>query len=80
MDPRTPGFEPVMDTVEREDKLVQKHKEDAIKDAQGEATEHLWRLVQERLHGRATTRQVQGFDERPDRNLMKPGDGPTPGA
>lgn len=71
MDPRTRGFEPVMDRVEREDAIQQKRVEDRIKDAQGEATEHLWRLVQERVHGRSTIRQVGGSDERADRNLTK---------
>lgn len=70
-DPRTPGFEPVMDRVEREDAIQQKRVEDRMKEARGDAIEHLHRLVQERLHGRPTTRQVGGLDERPDRNLAK---------
>lgn len=69
IDPRTPGFESTMDKVEREDLVVQKHRESAIAEATGEHLDHLWRLVDERENGRHTTRQVQGFDERPDRNL-----------
>jgi hypothetical protein len=71
MDPRTPGHENVMDMVEKADAAVQRAKEQQIAEAHGEHLDHLWRLVDERQNGRHTTRQVQGFDERPDRNLAK---------
>ena len=71
MDPRTPGHENVMDMVEKADAAVHREKQNAIAEAHGEHLDHLWRLVDERENGRHTTRQVQGFDERPDRNLAK---------
>lgn len=71
MDPRTPGSENIMDIVERADAAVHREKERRIAEAQGEHLDHLWRLVDERQNGRHTTRQVQGSDERVDRNLAK---------
>jgi len=67
MDPRTPGFQPVMERVESEDAVVQKHKQDAIAEARGEQMDHLWRLVEERRNGRHTTYQVPGSD--PERQM-----------
>jgi hypothetical protein len=67
MDPRTPGFEDVMDKVEREDALVHKHKQQAIAEAEGEAREHLWALVSDRQNGRTTFRGMPGSN--PDRQL-----------
>lgn len=71
-DPRTPGFEDVMDTVEREDAAKQKQVATDIFEARAECAEHLWALVGDRQNGRTTHRQVGGSDERVDRNLVKP--------
>jgi hypothetical protein len=71
-DPRTPGFEEVMDTVEREDNAKQKEVSTQIFEARAQCFEHLSALVGDRQNGRTTHRQVGGFDERPDRNLAKP--------
>ena len=67
MDPRTPGFETVMDTVEREDAKVQKDKAYAIGQAHGEHAEHLWKLVADVQNGRSTFRGMPGSN--PDKQL-----------
>jgi hypothetical protein len=67
MDPRTPGFEPVMDTVEREDAQVQKEKGKAIQEAVGQHAEHLWALVGDKQNGRTTFRGLPGRN--PDRQM-----------
>lgn len=60
MDPRTPGFENVMDTVEREDAAIQKARADKIGEAIGEQREHLWKLVADRQNGKTTFRGLPG--------------------
>ena len=51
-DPRTPGFEPVMDRVERDAEAQEKRKSEEFQDAWGEITEHMWNVSNERLNGK----------------------------
>lgn len=67
IDPRTPGHEDTMDVVEREDALLQKHRQQAIAEAHGENMEHLWALVADRQNGRTTFRGMPGSN--PDRQM-----------
>lgn len=60
IDPRTPGFEPVMDRVEREDAILQKHRQADIADAVGQKMDHLWNLVADTQNGRTTFRGMPG--------------------
>lgn len=60
-DPRTPGFENVMDRVERDNEKVEKQKSTEFREAWGEMTEHLWSIADETLHGKTTFRQVGGL-------------------
>lgn len=67
VDPRTPGFEPVMDQIEREDDQNHKEKQYAIAQAVGEQREHLWKLVADRQNGKTTFRGMPGSN--PDKQL-----------
>jgi hypothetical protein len=67
IDPRTPGHEPTMDKVEREDAIVQKERATAIGEAHGEAAEHLWKLVADKTNGPSTFRGMPGRN--PDKQL-----------
>jgi len=67
IDPRTPGHEPTMDRVEREDAIVQKEKAYAIQQAHGEHAEHLWKLVADRQNGKTTFRGMPGSN--PDKQM-----------
>lgn len=60
IDPRTPGHEATMDRIERENAVIDKHREQAIGEAVGEMTEHLWNVVSERENGKQTHFQVGG--------------------
>jgi hypothetical protein len=66
-DPRTPGFEDVMDTVEREDTAKQKAVATHIGEARAECAEHLWALVGDRQNGRTTFRGLPGLN--PDKQM-----------
>jgi hypothetical protein len=65
IDPRTPGFVPTMDRVEKEAAQVDKEKSIAIREAVGEQAEHLWKLIHDVREGPSTFRQMPG------RNLDK---------
>lgn len=66
-DPRTPGFEPVMDTVTREHDAAHKERATAIGEAIGEKQEHLWKLVGDSQNGRTTFRGLPGRN--PDKQM-----------
>ena len=51
-DPRTPGFEPVMDRVEREAQKLEEQKSKEFQESWGEITEHMWNVANERLNGK----------------------------
>ena len=53
MDPRTPAFEPVMDTVERQADKIEKDKSDDFRERWGEMTEHMWNVAAERTQGKS---------------------------
>lgn len=52
-DPRTPGFEPVMDRVEREAAKLEEAKSKEFQESWGEVTEHMWNVANERLNGKS---------------------------
>jgi hypothetical protein len=52
-DPRTPGFEPVMDTIEREAAALEKQKSDEFQGHYGEMWTHMHNVVSERLNGKS---------------------------
>lgn len=60
IDPNTPGWEPVIDRVMREDERMHAERERAIAEARGEQMEHLWALVGDRQNGRTTFRGMPG--------------------
>lgn len=60
IDPRTPGHVGTIERIEKENKLRDKHAADAVQEAHGEATEHLWKLVADRENGRTTFRGMPG--------------------
>jgi hypothetical protein len=66
-DPRTPGFEPVMDRVEKAEAAVERERSRRIQEAVGEQTEHLWKLVADRQNGKTTFRGMPGSN--PDKQL-----------
>ena len=51
-DPRTPGFEPVMDRVERDAEKLEQRKSQEFQESWGEITEHMWNVANERLNGK----------------------------
>ena len=67
MDPRTPGFRSTFERAEESNAAVDKANTQAVQEAQGEATEHLWRLVADRQNGPSTFRQIPGRN--PDKQL-----------
>lgn len=60
LDPRTPGHVPTMQRVERANAIEHKQRDDEFREAHGEATEHLWKLVADRQNGPSTFRQIPG--------------------
>jgi hypothetical protein len=60
LDPRTPGFKDTMTTLTAHNDKVDAERGQAIRDAHGEMTEHLWKLYADRNFGRTTFRGMPG--------------------
>lgn len=60
IDPRTPGHKDAFTQVAKANEREHKAAADAVKEAHGEATEHLWKLVADRNNGRTTFRGMPG--------------------
>lgn len=59
-DPRTPGFENVMDKVERDNASVERQNSRDFADSYGGMIDHMWSIMSER-EGKHTIRQVGGM-------------------